>query len=428
MNTRHLSLMVAALMVLSCAATNGDDSGAAAGNANAGAHGGENGSSGGFNAGMGGTTAPPPAVAQLFGKVFAPEGTIPISGALVYLSATAPDPIPDGVYCDKCVELDFDTPYVFSKADGSFELPSHLTGSLQLVVQKGQFRRVRTLSIVTGDQTAPVEMTTLPGRMNKQAGDDIPKMAVITATSAGDDHIEVSLAKLGLADILPGAFGGVDKTTAGFDFIENSLQDPWAPQEFVRQWDRISKYHIVFVPCSISKCSDYTPDEAMVQDNLRKYVRAGGKLYVTDYAYEYLRRPWSGFVDWEGLDGETGSACLYASHDAQATVDDDGLKDWLAAQGINDFELLGNWTHMTKVSEATALDLDGNTVTQTPKIWVSGDQSPATVSFQDQCGRVMLSTYHTEGAPSEPALLPQELALLYVLLEVGVCIEPPKPR
>ena len=39
----------------------------------------------------------PEAVGWLTGKVVAPEGTVPIRGALLYLTKTLPTPIPDGV-------------------------------------------------------------------------------------------------------------------------------------------------------------------------------------------------------------------------------------------------------------------------------------------------------------------------------------------
>ena len=53
------------------------------------------------------------------------------------------------------------------------------------------------------------------------------------------------------------------------------------------------------------------------------------------------------------------------------------------------------------------------------------------MSFEQKCGRVLFSTYHAEG-DSTSTLLAQEKALLYVLLEVGVCVgelpPPPPPR
>src|SRR5215212_1388811 len=49
-----------------------------------------------------GDAATPVAIGTLAGKVVMPEGTIPISDALVYLSDAAPAPIPKQAYCDKC--------------------------------------------------------------------------------------------------------------------------------------------------------------------------------------------------------------------------------------------------------------------------------------------------------------------------------------
>src|SRR5512135_272328 len=72
-----------------------------------------------------GEAGAPPVVAHLTGKVLAPEGTIPISGALVYLANAQPAPIPNGVYCDKCVELSPDTAYTYSNADGTFDLGAY---------------------------------------------------------------------------------------------------------------------------------------------------------------------------------------------------------------------------------------------------------------------------------------------------------------
>ena len=74
-------------------------------------------------------------------------------------------------------------------------------------------------------------------------------------------------------------------------------------------------------------------------------------------------------------------------------------------------------------------DPDGKPVTITPKVWMTSvGTGPSTVSFENQCGRVLFSTYHAEGG-EEQALLAQEKALLYILLEVGVCVgKLPPPR
>src|SRR5262245_8772283 len=98
-----------------------------------------------------GTGGSGPAPAHLKGKVVAPEGTIPSSGALVYVSPSPPPPIPDGVYCDQCVHLDSGVAYTTTKPDGTFDLGTGV-GDGYLVVQKGAFRRVRPIKVMAGDQ------------------------------------------------------------------------------------------------------------------------------------------------------------------------------------------------------------------------------------------------------------------------------------
>lgn len=376
----------------------------------------------------GGTTQPlgdasAPAAATLTGTVYAPEGTIPISGALVYITSYTPDPIPDHVYCDQCVELPSGTPFTTTAADGSFSLDVPSTGSVKLVVQKGAFRRVRSLTIAEGVQSVDKTLTTLPKKMDKANGDDIPKMAVIVGAW---DHVEQSLARLGLGTITHSGFLGqadVDRTTASFDFYENTgLQPgPKSPDKILKNWDVISQYHVVFIPCQGSNgttCNDYRSLDKPTQDNLRKFVNAGGKLYVTDYAYDFVRQPFPGYVDWagQGAQNAVGSACMPGEYDADAQVQDSGLKDWLAAQGINAFKLLANWTTVSRVNTVGMV---------TPKVWVQSAQGLNTVSFVYGCGRVLFSTYHTEGDQDGGGLLPQERALLYVLLEVSVCVTDP---
>lgn len=404
--------------------TPGDDAGASGGT--------EAGTGGAINT-DGGPDGTAPTIAHLQGQVVAPEGTIPISGALVYLSPTPPPAIPETTFCDECVKLQPGEEYTFTAPDGTFNLPASATGQQYLVVQKGQFRKSRSIDIVAGDQQVNPEFTRLPGRMNKTAGDDIPKMAIITGAW---DAIEVSLAKLGLADIIQKPLGStVDKTTAGFDMVEGTwppdLNDPMKnPDKFLKSWDYMSRYHIIFIPCSGSDgttCTYTTPDNDEVKQNLIRFVREGGKLYVTDYSYEYVRRPWPGFVSWENETSSTGSACLTGEYNANATVPDVDMKAWLSAQGINNFVVEANWTRITNLQTLPGVDPDGAPIDITPKAWVIGDSNPSTISFEDGCGRVLFSTYHTEGSADDKTLLAQEKALLYVLLEVGVCVGPPLP-
>ena len=373
----------------------------------------------------GATPGAPTGIGTLVGTVLAPEGTVPISNALVYLAPSMPAPLAAGVFCDKCVELPAGTPYTYSKADGTFKLPVFTAGSQVLVVQKGHFRRARSIVAAAGDNPVAGNLTTLPGTPDVANGDEIPKIGV---AYGGFDKIELSLKKLGVTS---------------FDrYGKDPFNDPKGlPPSIGQQMDLINsqqtlaQYHIVLLPCALAGLSCGAPTSAQ-KDNLRNYVSAGGKLYVTDYSYEFVNQTWPGFITWKDKDGNDtnansawGSACTGEAHDAAGTANDPGLSSWLGAIGDTSFTLQGSWTSISKVNAMPGTDADGKPVTVTPKVWMTNSGSgPATVSFDQQCGRVLYSTYHAEG-DVDSALLAQEKALLFILLEVGVCIgEQPPPR
>jgi len=438
---RAVALVVAAGFVACSSAGGSDEYTPAGGNGNDGGVGGNSDASilptdGSLIDTTGEATAPF-AKTHLKGKVVAPEGTIPISGALVYVQLASPDAIPDGTFCDKCVKISQETPYTYTKPDGTFDLPTWKTGAQKLIVQKGQFRRVRDIQIIEeGDQDVPIELTTLPGRMDKANGDDIPKMAIVPGAW---DRIDVSLAKLGLAKITgTKPLGGpiVDYATAGFDFYQPdnplNFNDPKQPSVFLNDKAAIGKYHIIFFPCDGSTgeqqwCSSTMATDGDVKGNLQNFVSSGGKLYVTDFSYEFVRQLFPGYVEWQGETDTIGSGCQHGQWDAPADVKDQGLQDWLTAMNVSGWNVEANWTTISNVNPVDTQDMDGNPVTVTPKIWVEGSGvGPSTVSFERSCGRVLFSTYHTEADKgSTTDLLPQEKALLYILLEVGICVAPP---
>lgn len=368
-------------------------------------------------------------VGTLHGKVLAPEGTIPVGGALVALLDKEPEALPSGLHCAKCVPLDPGVPFVTAAADGTFALPAHKTGRAWLVVQKGSFRRVRAVDVIAGEQDVPAVMSTLPAKSDPTKGDTIPKIAVVMGEF---DRIERSLAKLGLGKLVKDE---VDPSSLPFDFYDDpSPTSPKSGARLLADPSLLSQYEIVLLPCSGSSgttCEDTRPSDPAIQRGLHDFVEQGGRVYASDYNYEFVRQVWPDTIHWEGEGKTVGSACEKTSYDAPAEVDDPALHDWLGAIGHGSVTLKASWTTIASVSEVTATDADGNAKKITPHVWMSakkGDGThPATVSFERGCGRVMFSTFHTAGAARDP-LLAQEKALLYVLLEVGVCIDTSAPK
>jgi hypothetical protein len=98
-------------------------------------------------------------------------------------------------------------------------------------------------------------------------------------------------------------------------------------------------------------------------------------------------------------------------------------------------QLIGNYTRVNSVAVLPGIDEDGKDVLVTPKVWMNvresnGKEHPATVTFGRGCGRVLFSSYHTEGQLGGGSpLIAQEKALMYILLEVTACagqIGPPQ--
>lgn len=381
----------------------------------------------------GGGVAP---TARLTGKVFAPNGTIPIAGALVYLTTTPPPAIPDGVFCDRCVRLPEGTPYTQTAVDGTFSLGTG-TGAGYLVVQKGAFRRVRSIDVQKGDQAVPVAMTTMPAIMDKANGDDVPKIAVVVGAW---DPIEVVLARMGLKatitrDLL-GKARVLGKDASGFAIygVQNlGEMSPYpSPNVLLTDPNELGKYHILFLPCSGGtnsmgngpQCTGVFNSDARVKANLNSFVQKGGRVYVSDWSYEYVRQVFPGFVSWQGETSTIGSACGGGGGDQVVRSKDQGLGDWLSAQGQDLSEVKDAWTALAGVRTQMGPDLEGKPTMITPRVWVSA-ASPTTVSFRYGCGRVLYTTYHTQpSSETNGPLEAQALALLYLILEVGVCIDP----
>ena len=375
--------------------------------------------------------------AMLEGTVFAPNMEIPISGALVYVGNTPAEPVPDGVYCAECVDLPCDANFVLTQPDGTFELPAVAGAGRHLVVQKGQFLRAVQIDVEEGTNAVPVDQTNLPGEWNPDAGMWIPRIAVY---DADPDQVYNVLAKFGLGEVSAG--GVLVPGTERFTLIDGADQGA-----FMDDLAGMSQYHIIFVPCASTKfwlgAPTVPPQRAQ---NIRDYVEAGGKWYATDHSNEYIEEPFPSYQDFHS----PGMPDLQPAYDVMGTVADPELLAWLDAlppalkdigggnptlNALPSVELTLNYSGIEAVHEVVVQDDEGNDVNVGPYTWVSGPctscSDPATfrpmaISGEWGCGRMMYSTFETSSVAHQ-GLNPQELVLLYMILEIGVCHETPPP-
>ena len=95
----------------------------------------------------------------------------------------------------------------------------------------------------------------------------------------------------------------------------------------------------------------------------------------------------------------------------------------------------GAWSALDNVNSVTSTNEMGQDVEVGHQVWVEGPvgggaptgvDKPLTVSGTYGCGKMLYSVYHT-GDDTHTGLSPQELILLYLIIEIGVCAENPVP-
>jgi hypothetical protein len=386
----------------------------------------------------------------LTGTVHAPNGTVPVSGALVYLTDTMPTPPVDGVYCEECVEFTCEqTQGTLTGIDGSFSLDADSGTGKYLVVQKGQFLRVTQMDVAAGTTAMPQAQTDLPGEWNPPGGEWMPRIAV------GDgsyDRIEDALGKLGLGDTM---IATMEETlvggTAAFDLYDNG-RDPatdghTSQGSFASLLDSpsmLAQYHIIFIPCS-SDVTNLTPTRIQ---NIRDWVEAGGRWYASDWSGEMIRDV---FPEYQNFYESAGSLDL-GSYDAPSTTPDQGLEDWLGAlppalqdinplndevhptlSGLPNIPTEDNWSGIQpNLPEILVDDGQGGQVNTGHRVWLEGSggsspilpgDHPLAITAQFGCGKLQFTSFQAAEFFNYVGLSPQELVLMYTILEIGVCQE-----
>jgi len=155
----------------------------------------------------------------------APNGTLPIPNAIVFVPKGPVGSLPAGATCERCGTILGATPLVrTTNTAGAFTLAGVPAGTdVPLVVQIGKWRRQVVLPNVPAcaDSAVAASLTRLP--RNRTEG-DMPSIAVSTG---GAGSLECLLRKLGVADTefatppsaarvhLFAGFGGTDQFDAG---------------------------------------------------------------------------------------------------------------------------------------------------------------------------------------------------------------------
>lgn len=445
----------------------------------------------------------------LTGTVFAPNGTDPISGATVFIPGSATTRGLAGGITKKTVTADCTgkggtitcadagetaCASTCSCADGSysFDVSTCATSSTTVKFTKGDFTGSATLDCSSTTCTANISGSTTSG--------STARIAVVTGAF---DEIENVLAKLGYGTVITdssvGTVGTLQLGTETFAIYkcgggrdsELTALDPagttYKPcEQLFGSLTEMQKYDTIFIDCGASEDTAelqgltlgmssqeahtlyhqskfFKSVSSNVTSRLSSFVNAGGTLYVTDLAYDYVEQTFPSFMDFQfGGDSdsstaETAGAAEQGTPDivSNATVNNTVMNSWLSGRSSNtvdsstspnggacDTTANGNSSSLLDATAGTIRIGDflsswgvmkevysGDTDTF---VWIQGpvnftggttnEVHPLTASRIVGSGCVLYSSYHTSHSCPTSGFWPQERVLQYLVFETsGAC-------
>ncbi len=362
---------------------------------------------GGGGGGGGGTST-------VSGTIFAPNGTDPVAGALVFVQDTGVSAIGDPP--TEPFEV-----FTYSGANGAFSLTNVPTGMQSIKFIKGAFVKLISVDVLAGDNVLSTTQTTLPSDAAGGAGD-------ILVVTGAYDVIQNVLAKLGLGDV--NEFGQLILGTETFELVDgdNSLNDTdyenFTP--FFSDGANYADYRTIFLNCGIDNEDAFFEDANAVAD-LKAWVENGGHLYCTDWSYNFIEQLFPERIDFDMAIGDGDGLVVTpetrdfaktgpSMNDLNCHIEDTGLAAWMSGLGASlagdnfvTIDWLPGWVRMDAVASNV-------------KVWANGTPPtdvlrPMAVTFSADDGVVLFSSFHTEETPST-TLTPQERVLQYLIFEV----------
>ncbi len=440
----------------------------------------------------------------LTGKVYDPADIHPLYNVLVYVPDNPADPalttpFAAGVTCDQCGGATAaGNPLVTTNTayDGTFTLKNIPVGaSIPLVIQLGRWRREFTVNVGTscGANTVAVANTTpskwlsattpaLPatGHLtmpSTSALGDIPRIAVL---SGSFDMVECELRKLGIADsefVNPGAWGqgnhvqfyqaadplavangwNVPPNGAGTGALISAatpLQTQLFGTDAATGKLNIDQYDLV-----ILECEGYPEVEPAAQlTALGKYSAAGGRLFASDFAYDWLATnpAFQGAANWGGNNTGCGFTVTGTIDPPATNPTSTVFQQWLqltgvVAAGASTVGISPAFPNVTSVNLPTEEWLYTTNSEYDPAFCGPGPYVPPPIPIHftfntplnapaaNQCGRVTFSDWHaTSGLTSQGYTFPaeckqagttttmtnQETILEFMLFDATACVTP----
>ncbi len=371
------------------------------------------------------------------GTVFAPNGTLPLFGASVYVPLLDPGPWPAGVQCSRCESQlpGGAAASATSGVDGKFTMMNVPAGSsVPLFITIGKWRRKVVIPSVTPctDNPLPATITSLP--KNKTEG-DLPKIAM---GSGGCDRLECLIKKLGVSDsefTHDGGTGSIHLFNGGGHTAAHGTTLA-AYSTLTGDVNKLKNYDIVMFSCDCGR--DASATQAMM-DNVKAYADVGGRAFLSHYHSQWI----SGNGTVAPPVWPTVAQCTidnYPSPSTQTAVIDQAsnpkgppFAQWMV--NVMGSTMLGQLS-VTDTRETCSMI---NAAKAERWVHLTGGQlqnfqftTPTEAAADMKCGKVVMSDMHVSGSGTSGtfpgscgaggALSPQEKALAFMFFDIAGCV------
>ena len=378
----------------------------------------------------------------LTGTVFAPNGTLALYGATVYIPYGDPGPIADGVACSRCQA---DLPggaidHTITDEHGKFTLTRVPGGrNVPLVIQIGKWRRQVVIPEVTDCQENPLAATHTSLPRNKNEG-DIPRFAVATGSC---DALECLLRRIGIDDREFTTSSGDGRVhlyrSNGASMLYDQTPLPPA-SELWGNLEQLKRYDVVLYSCECNPYPEQKPQAMM--DILKQYADLGGRVFLSHYHSVWVVGergvPTHAPAVWPAVASCPMERSPSGSTAAIDTVNNPkgvAFSAWMASVAGTS----GGSFPITEVRQMC--DSVDNTRAER-WLYLQSSNAPQTFQFTtpneapevDRCGKVVFSDMHVASGSSSGTTFPngcatgaltaQEKALAFMVFDISTCVGP----
>ena len=401
----------------------------------------------------------------LKGRVFAPNGILPLYNAAVFVPRTTVEPFPDGVTCNRCDGKLSGAPIAaaLTGPDGSFTLVDVPGGKdIPLVIQIGRWRRqviIPGIDDCRDNTLLDTELTRLP--RNATEG-DIPRIAIASGRA---DPFECLLLKIGMD---AREITAPDDAFTGRIHYYLATDAPGPPLAGVTpRADRLFatlpnllRYDVVILPCEGGRFDKSAVDTMTVTPDPRvllgQYLDAGGRVFATHLSYDwftYARSPFNkiaaptnGEGQWPVGQADDYGNTIHVPLNATFPKGAD-FSSWLLFAGAHSapgtLDINEGRHDLTGVDPTLAQPwaiYDFSGVGSGPGVMHFTFNTPLSPPKDDQgvplyCGRVVFSDFHVSAGVRQSLDLPfpvackaepmtdQEKALAFMLFDLSSCVQ-----